>query len=321
MARQAVPAARRVPPARRSQGNLQRHLRRAVSPHASTTGRSTAHRSACSSSPPRTASSSTSCPGSSRPGGDPDDRRRSSTAASGCRATATGSNSTAARHRNVGLIVVDPVGNHLGGVDTDKEGLVREAIEPLNPMADRLDCMIVGVRHLGKDASRGALAVRARINRLGRRPAMRHPDGPRRRGRDALPLPGRRRQPRPAQQRTRRPARTRRRPTGRRDHACGRRRRLDKGRRGPPWTAHQATRSRRRKSARRARVDPRHPRDEGEQESDALDARVAVDVGLRAKSVQNVRVALGRDGLVKSRQSRFDDKIAGWHVFRTAAPR
>lgn len=59
---------------------------------------------------------------------------------------------------NVGLIVIDPIGNHLGGKDTDKEGLVRLAISPLNDMADELDTMIFGVRHLGKDASRGALS-------------------------------------------------------------------------------------------------------------------------------------------------------------------
>jgi hypothetical protein len=59
---------------------------------------------------------------------------------------------------DVGLIVIDPIGNHLGGADTDKEGSVREAIGPLNDLADQLDCLIVGVRHLGKDASRGALS-------------------------------------------------------------------------------------------------------------------------------------------------------------------
>jgi hypothetical protein len=59
---------------------------------------------------------------------------------------------------DVGLIAIDPIGNHLGGADTDKEGLVREAIKGLNPMADDLDCMIFGVRHLGKDVRRGALA-------------------------------------------------------------------------------------------------------------------------------------------------------------------
>jgi hypothetical protein len=59
---------------------------------------------------------------------------------------------------NVGLIIIDPIGNHLGGADTDKEGQVRDAIAPLNDMSDELDCLIVGVRHLNKDASRGALS-------------------------------------------------------------------------------------------------------------------------------------------------------------------
>jgi hypothetical protein len=59
---------------------------------------------------------------------------------------------------DVGLIAIDPIGNHTGGVDTDKEGLVRTAIAPLNQIADELDCMVFGVRHLGKDASRGALS-------------------------------------------------------------------------------------------------------------------------------------------------------------------
>jgi hypothetical protein len=65
---------------------------------------------------------------------------------------------TALRLGDVGLLVIDPVGNHLGGVDTDKEGVVRDAISRLNELADELDCMVFGVRHLGKDSSRGALA-------------------------------------------------------------------------------------------------------------------------------------------------------------------
>lgn len=65
---------------------------------------------------------------------------------------------SARRLEDVGLIVIDPLGSHLGGKDTDREGLVREAIGPLNDIADRLECLILGVRHLGKDVSRGALS-------------------------------------------------------------------------------------------------------------------------------------------------------------------
>jgi hypothetical protein len=55
--------------------------------------------------------------------------------------------------------VIDPVSGTLasgksGNGDVD----VREALEPLNELADNLDCTIVGVRHLGKDRTRGALS-------------------------------------------------------------------------------------------------------------------------------------------------------------------
>jgi len=60
---------------------------------------------------------------------------------------------------NVGLIIIDPVGNHLGGADTDKESLVRNAIHGLNALADELACIILGVRHLGKARANGALAA------------------------------------------------------------------------------------------------------------------------------------------------------------------
>jgi hypothetical protein len=51
---------------------------------------------------------------------------------------------------NVGLIAIDPIGNHIGGIDTDKEGAVRFAISGLNELADDLACVVLGVRHLGK---------------------------------------------------------------------------------------------------------------------------------------------------------------------------
>ena len=59
---------------------------------------------------------------------------------------------------SVGLIIIDPVGNHLGGVDTDKEGLVRHAIGGLNDLANQLGNTIIGVRHLTKNTANGALA-------------------------------------------------------------------------------------------------------------------------------------------------------------------
>jgi AAA domain len=60
---------------------------------------------------------------------------------------------------DVGLIVLDPVSASLGsGKNSNQDVDVREAIAPLNELADELDAVVVGVRHVGKDRSRGALS-------------------------------------------------------------------------------------------------------------------------------------------------------------------
>lgn len=58
----------------------------------------------------------------------------------------------------VGLLVIDPVANHIRDRNSNAEGEVRNAIAPLNGLADELGCLLIGVRHPGKDRSRGALA-------------------------------------------------------------------------------------------------------------------------------------------------------------------
>jgi hypothetical protein len=58
----------------------------------------------------------------------------------------------------VGLLVIDPVANHIGNRSSNSDTEVRDAIGPLNALADELGCLIIGVRHPGKDRSRGALA-------------------------------------------------------------------------------------------------------------------------------------------------------------------
>jgi hypothetical protein len=65
----------------------------------------------------------------------------------------------AAEVGDVGMLVIDPIGNHLGGADTDKEGAVRYAISGLNKLADDLHCVVLGVRHVGKARQSGALAA------------------------------------------------------------------------------------------------------------------------------------------------------------------
>jgi hypothetical protein len=57
----------------------------------------------------------------------------------------------------VGLLVIDPVANHIGDANANSDAEVRNAIAPLNALADELDCLLIGVRHPGKDRSRGAL--------------------------------------------------------------------------------------------------------------------------------------------------------------------
>src|SRR5581483_5539521 len=59
---------------------------------------------------------------------------------------------------DIGMIVVDPLSNHIGSADTDKEGAVRYAIGGLNKLADELSCVVLGVRHISKSRQHGALA-------------------------------------------------------------------------------------------------------------------------------------------------------------------
>jgi len=61
---------------------------------------------------------------------------------------------------------------------------------------------------------------------------------------------------------------------------------------------------------------------EGEQESDTLDARVAKETGLTAKTVQNQRGELKNAGLIRSVARKGDDGgVDHWKVVRTGAPR
>ena len=58
----------------------------------------------------------------------------------------------------VGMVIVDPVSNHIGARNSSDETEVRDAIKGLNELADQLRCLVIGVRHVKKDRSGGALA-------------------------------------------------------------------------------------------------------------------------------------------------------------------
>lgn len=57
---------------------------------------------------------------------------------------------------DVGMLVIDPIASYIGKRNTNSDDEVRDAIEPLNRLADDLGILIVGVRNLGKDRTRGA---------------------------------------------------------------------------------------------------------------------------------------------------------------------
>lgn len=60
---------------------------------------------------------------------------------------------------DVGMLVVDPIGNHIAGKNSNSDGDIRDAIAQLNAIADLHECMVFGVRHLTeKDCAQGTLA-------------------------------------------------------------------------------------------------------------------------------------------------------------------
>lgn len=62
------------------------------------------------------------------------------------------------RMQPLGMFVIDPVANHIGDRDSNADVQIRDAIGQLNGLANDLGCLLIGVRHPGKDRSRGALA-------------------------------------------------------------------------------------------------------------------------------------------------------------------
>ncbi len=60
---------------------------------------------------------------------------------------------------DVGLVIIDPISNHTGSANTDKESEVRSALMPLGVLAHELQIPILGIRHITtKEAKGGALS-------------------------------------------------------------------------------------------------------------------------------------------------------------------
>lgn len=219
----------------------------------------------------------------------------------------------------VGLLILDPVGNHIGQTKTDADGEVRHAIAPLNKLADDLGCLLIGVRHPGKDRSRGALAsilgstawvdvpravvmiakddqdddlrhiqvVAGNRSRNGRAHAFRI---------DAVTVPGLAEPITVAAE------------LGESDKD------VDK------LLETRAVPDSKTGKARELILDILE--EEGEQESDTLDAHVARELDLAARTVRDARMKLSKEGLVKSVPVKDDHgAVQRWRITRTGAPR
>jgi hypothetical protein len=59
---------------------------------------------------------------------------------------------------DIGLVIIDPISNHTGTTNSDRENEVRTALMPLGVIAHELDVPILGIRHITtKEAKGGAL--------------------------------------------------------------------------------------------------------------------------------------------------------------------
>lgn len=220
---------------------------------------------------------------------------------------------------DIGLIVLDPLGNLLAGADTDKEGVVRHAIGGLNALADELACAIFGVRHLGKNRQNGALSsVLGSVAwvDLPRQVNVFAPDDE-----DEMVF-------HVGVQAGNRSA-----------HGASESFRIElravEGLTEPVTFCAELGTSAKDvdtllAAPRRAGSKSQTAREliltilenEGEQESDAFDARLARETGLTAKTVQNQRTALKNEGLVKNVPVKDEHgAVQHWKVVRSGAPR
>lgn len=219
---------------------------------------------------------------------------------------------------DVGMIVIDPLGNHIGSTNTNHDGDIRPAIGALNPLADELAVVLLGVRHIGKVRERGALAAV-----LGSTAWVEVPRAVLVIARDdedtrifhVQVIAG-----------------------NRSGHGSGMQYRLElanvAGLTEPVTLAVEIGVSTKDVDElllyRRAGSKSQTARTlildileyEGEQDSDAFDARVARETGLSARTVQNVRKELGKEGLVKAAPEKDETgAVTRWKVYRSSALR
>lgn len=224
---------------------------------------------------------------------------------------------------DVGLLVIDPVGNHIAGKDSNSETDIRSAIAPLNDLADLHACMVFGVRHLTEKECKGGLVAAF----LGSSAWSQVP-------RAVIAVVRDNEDPQISHVRcilgNRLPAGTPSRmfriegvllPELENEVTRGTwigESNKDIEEMFAKGSDKQPTKS---ASARELILDVLES--EGDQESDALDARVARETGVAAKTVRNLRGDLKNEGLIKSfvGERNEDGTVAKWLVGRTQAPR
>jgi hypothetical protein len=226
----------------------------------------------------------------------------------------------AERIGDVGLIVLDPVSGMLPkGTDTNSDLDVRLAIAGLNKLAEELENAVLGIRHLGKDRSRGAVlsvlgsADWANIPRVVLAVAVDREDED---VRHIQVMTGNR--------------------VSRSEAGLAFRfegvKVLDEGEPVAKATLlgtsskdvddllEKPRQTSKTRAAKMLMLDILESC--AEMESDALVAQVAQATGLKAGSLRNVKTQLGNEGLIYSRQERSEDGTAArWYVSRTEAAR
>jgi AAA domain len=222
---------------------------------------------------------------------------------------------------NVGMLVIDPLANHVGRRKTNDDGEVRDAISRLNRLADDLDVLLVGTRNVTvKKAESGALAAilgsSAWVD-VPRAVLVIAQDDEDESIRHIQVVAG-----------------------NRAPGSCGERFRIEPA--TVPGLGEPVTRAvplgastkdvddllsgsatgdeSKSDMARELILDIIE--DEGEKESDALDERVARETGLAERTVRNLRNDLRQLGLVKSHPDKDESRaIVRWMVYRTSKER
>lgn len=209
---------------------------------------------------------------------------------------------------------------HIGGSNSNSEAEVRHAIAPLNKLADELGCLLVGVRHPGKNRAAGAVAsilgsvawtdtprAVVMIAHDNEDPALRHVqvvagnrslNGAAQMFRiEAVPVDGLAE------------------PVTRAVELGASEKHVD-----DLLAAEPGRRESRSDQARELLLDILD--NEGAQETDELDARLHRETGLAAKTIKNLRTRLKDEGLIRVYPTKDETgAITHWNAARTLAER